>query len=133
MSEDYSVKNTAAETAAMPETNNVSSAGQRFVKYLIISCMIAILILLVNTFSAKGVSLGFWHGTLALIGWTIAPGIGAIVGDTLRRICMPDSIFTSGGMGSILKAKIFWSIGPQCIGWYIGFTSITSTLDNFFR
>jgi hypothetical protein len=29
-------------------------------------------------------------------------------------------IFTSGGMGSILKEKLFWAVGPQCIGMVIG-------------
>ncbi|HIE1976663.1 hypothetical protein [Escherichia coli] len=42
------------------------------------------------------------------------------VGALLRQWLMPDTIITSGGMGEQLKARIFWLIGPQCIGWFAG-------------
>ena len=46
--------------------------------------------------------------------------IGGAIGDGLRKIAHPDAIFTTGGMGSILWAKIFWAIGPQVIGTVVG-------------
>lgn len=46
--------------------------------------------------------------------------IGAMMGDAIRRFTQPDAFFTSGGMGSILKTKLFWMVGPQCIGLVIG-------------
>lgn len=46
--------------------------------------------------------------------------IGAMIGDAIRRFTQPDAFFTSGGMGSILKTKLFWMLGPQFIGLFIG-------------
>lgn len=46
--------------------------------------------------------------------------IGAMAGDSIRRFTQPDAFFTTGGMGSILKTKLFWMFGPQFIGLFIG-------------
>lgn len=46
--------------------------------------------------------------------------IGLVIGDVLRRAVMPDAIMTSGGFFGLLKAKLFWAIGPQAVGLAIG-------------
>lgn len=46
--------------------------------------------------------------------------IGLLIGDFLRRAVMPDAIFTTGGFFGLLKARLFWGIGPQAIGLFIG-------------
>ena len=51
-----------------------------------------------------------------LLGWG-----GAIIGDFLRKALMPDMIYTRGGFVGLLKAKLFWLVGPQLIGLVIGF------------
>ena len=62
--------------------------------------------------------------TLAKIGASLLGAllgfIGVMIGDAIRRFAQPDAFFTSGGMGSILKTKIFWLVGPQFIGLIIG-------------
>jgi hypothetical protein len=45
---------------------------------------------------------------------------GAMIGDAIRRFALPDSFFTSGGIGSIIWTKVFWAIGPQVVGLVIG-------------
>jgi len=40
---------------------------------------------------------------------------GALIGNFLRKIAMPDAFFSSG-MGDTLKKKFFWAVGPQLIG-----------------
>jgi len=47
----------------------------------------------------------------AVLGW-----IGAVVGDAIRKFAHPDTVFTSGGLLSLLWIKIFWRVGPQLIG-----------------
>lgn len=46
--------------------------------------------------------------------------IGALIGDFIRQLAIPDSIITTGGMASILKEKFFWFIVPQLVGCVIG-------------
>ena len=48
-----------------------------------------------------------------VIGW----GRGTVV---RRNYALPDGFFTDGGMTSILKTKLFWAIGPQFIGMFLG-------------
>lgn len=57
--------------------------------------------------------------------WAVVVGTGlglagALGGDAIRRFALPDGFFTTGGMTSMLKMRIFWSIGPQAIGVLVG-------------
>ena len=45
---------------------------------------------------------------------------GAMIGDFLRKLLMPDMVFTREGFIGLLKAKLFWFTGPQLIGLVIG-------------
>lgn len=90
------------------------------IKYFVIALIIALIVVLFNVFSATGVIRNFWQGVSYLFWMTLGPGAGMSVGAFLRQWLMPDAIITSGGMGEQLKARIFWLIGPQCIGWFAG-------------
>ena len=57
---------------------------------------------------------------VAALSGTLFGFIGAMIGDAIRRFTQPDAFFTTGGMGSILKTKLFWMFGPQFIGLFIG-------------
>jgi hypothetical protein len=46
--------------------------------------------------------------------------LGALAGDAIRRFTKPEGFFTTGGMGSILRTKLFWMVGPQLIGLVLG-------------
>jgi hypothetical protein len=67
---------------------------------------------------------GFWTRTLIVMVTVIGgvPGgiIGGLIGKLIGNIARPDVIFTTGGGLEILKAKIFWAIGPQFIGLLVG-------------
>jgi|GEM_PF-3062805 len=56
----------------------------------------------------RGIAVFIFCPPLALIGW--------LVGDAIRKFVMPDFILTSGGFSGLLKAKLFWALGPQAIG-----------------
>ncbi|MCD1655177.1 hypothetical protein K7J14_10745 [Treponema zuelzerae] len=45
--------------------------------------------------------------------------IGFLIGEKLRDALHPDFVITSGFM-SLLKEKVFWAIGPQVIGGFLG-------------
>jgi len=67
-----------------------------------------------------GAHIGFGLRLLGAI-LAIVPGfIGAMLGDMLRRFVIPDFVLTSGGFFQLLKTKLFWMIGPQLIGMFIG-------------
>ncbi len=53
---------------------------------------------------------------LAVVAGTALGTICALIGDAIRRFARPDAIFTTGGMGSLIWAKLFWTAGPQLIG-----------------
>ena len=54
---------------------------------------------------------------------------GSILRPTFRRFVIPDAYFTSGAVDSF-KKKIFWMIGPQCIGGFIGFMATKGFMTN---
>lgn len=90
------------------------------IKYFVIALSIALFVVLFNVFSSSGVIRGFWQGVGYLFWMTLGPGAGMTVGAVLRQWLMPDAVITGGGMGEMLKARIFWLVGPQCIGWFAG-------------
>jgi len=103
----------------MSDTSTSNNAG------IILGSILAIIL---------GISLPLHHGELQNAGFWGYSGflitglpsgiitgiISALIGDSMRQAACPDAIFTTGGMFDILKAKLFWAIGPQCIGGLIG-------------
>ncbi len=51
---------------------------------------------------------------------TVGPGTGMTAGAALRLWLMPDAVYTREGMTGLLKARLLWLAGPQCIGWLAG-------------
>lgn len=51
---------------------------------------------------------------------TVTGTLGALIGDAIRKFAKPDMMFTTGGMGSLIWIKLFWMIGPQSVGLFIG-------------
>ena len=99
------------------------------IKYLTISFILSLVVVLFNVFSSTGNIYSFWHGVKILFWLTIGPGIGMLMGNVIRKWLMPDAIFTREGTIGIFKAKIFWSIGPQCIGWLLGLLAVSEQLN----
>ncbi|WON77788.1 hypothetical protein [Serratia sp. UGAL515B_01] len=98
------------------------------IKYFFIAFILSLIIVLINTFSATGEIYGFWHGVKILFWLTAGPGTGMLIGGFVRQWLMPDAIYTREGAVGIFKAKLFWSIGPQSIGWLIGVLAVSERL-----
>jgi len=67
-----------------------------------------------------GRSVPTWVRFVATLAAIPAGFIGALIGDFIRRLTIPDAIFTTQGMWGILKAKLFWFCVPQLVGLFIG-------------
>ncbi|HHA1936374.1 TPA: hypothetical protein ACOEP6_004889 [Enterobacter ludwigii] len=90
------------------------------IKYFSIAFGIALVVVLFNVISATGEIRSFGQGMGYLFWMTLGPGAGMTVGAALRQWLMPDAIYTREGMTGLLKARLFWLVGPQCIGWLAG-------------
>ncbi len=104
------------------------NAKERFIKHLSICFAVFFGITLLAIFSPKS-HLGFFGNIALLISGTIFTTIGVFVGDAFRRFVMPDAYFTTGAVDTF-KKKIFWMIGPQCIGWLIGVIACNGFMKN---
>lgn len=90
------------------------------IKYFSIAFGIALVVVLFNVISATGEIRSFGQGMGYLFWMTLGPGAGMTIGAALRQWLMPDAVYTSEGMTGLLKARLFWLAGPQCIGWLAG-------------
>lgn len=86
--------------------------------YLVVTTVFSVLICMFV--KPKGVDFGFGTRVLALLLATPAGFIGALLGDVVRRFAIPDAVFTTGGMMSLIKTKLFWLCVPQMVGMLIG-------------
>lgn len=84
--------------------------------YAVLSVLISIFIIFVN----DRIRSGFF---MKLVGVVVSSGagfIGFLLGDFLRKLALPDMIFTTGGFFSLLRQRLFWMCGPQLIGIVLG-------------
>lgn len=98
------------------------------IKYFAIAFAIALVVVLFNVFSNTGEIRSFGQGMGYLFWMTLGPGIGMTVGAFLRLWLMPDAVYTSEGMTGLLKARLFWLVGSQGIGWLAGLITVGKQL-----
>ncbi|MGC6031159.1 hypothetical protein [Enterobacter kobei] len=98
------------------------------IKYFSIAFGIALVVVLFNVISATGEIRSFGQGMGYLFWMTLGPGAGMTVGAALRLWLMPDAVYTSEGITGLLKARLFWLAGPQCIGWLAGLMAVGKQL-----
>ena len=98
------------------------------IKYFSIAFCIALVVVLFNTISATGEIHSFGQGMAYLFWMPLGPGAGMTIGAALRLWLMPDAVYTSEGMTGLLKARLFWLAGPQCIGWLAGLMAVGKQL-----
>lgn len=104
------------------------TAKDRLIRHAMICFAIFLAFTALAIFSPK-IHLGFF-GTLAfLIVGSVFTTIGVSAGDVIRRFVMPDAYLVSDAMDSF-KKKVFWSIGPQAIGWFIGLMATNGFMKN---
>lgn len=70
--------------------------------------------------SAMVLGAGFFAKCVAVIVGALLGWGGAMLGDAIRRFAHPDAVFTNGGILQLVWIKIFWALGPQVIGLFIG-------------
>lgn len=92
--------------------------------YLTISVIVAFFLAFHNT----KLQYGFFMKLLGMIGGSIGGFLGFIVGDFIRKLAIPDMVFTSGGFFGLLRVRLFWMCGPQLIGIVIGAASVASLI-----
>lgn len=94
--------------------------NQRFsLIWAVVSFIVGVITVTNNTYPPV-ILAGFFAKTFAVIVGTGTGLIGAAIGEAIRRFALPDGYFTNGGITSIVKTKLFWMIGPQSIGMFIG-------------
>ncbi|GLH27246.1 MULTISPECIES: hypothetical protein [Enterobacter] len=98
------------------------------IKYFAIAFAIALVVVLFNVFGSTGEIRSFGQGIGYLFWLTLGPGAGMTAGAALRLWLMPDAVYTSEGMTGLLKARLFWLVGPQCIGWLAGLIAVGKQL-----
>lgn len=98
------------------------------IKYFAIAFAIALVVVLFNVFGNTGEIRSFGQGMGYLFWITLGPGAGMTLGAVLRQWLMPDRIYTIDGMGGLLKARLFWLVGPQSIGWLVGLMMVGKQL-----
>ncbi|MEQ6292246.1 hypothetical protein ACFPAG_16700 [Vogesella sp. GCM10023246] len=98
----------------------------RTLKQLLICFTIFLLLTVMAVFSSS-IYLGFFGYVAMLIVGTTTTTIGVVVGDAIRRLAMPDLVFAAGGV-DLLRKKVFWLVGPQAIGWFVGYIAFKGVM-----
>ncbi|MGE0429381.1 MAG: hypothetical protein AB7P11_15365 [Hydrogenophaga sp.] len=106
-----------------------SALKKSMVLYAVVCTGIVAVATGVAIFSPK-VQLGFFGYIALFVSGSIFTTIGALAGDALRRLAMPDLYVTRGFTDSI-KKRIFWAIGPQAIGWFLGTIATNGFMQNY--
>lgn len=98
------------------------------IKYFSLAIILSFIIVIFNILSGTGRIYGFWHGVKVLFWLTVGPGAGMLTGSLIRQWLMPDAIYTREGAIGAFKAKMFWAVGPQSVGWLLGVLAISEQL-----
>ena len=100
-------------------------------RYTVICSAIAVFFTLCALFFTDE-SYAFWEWVIITILYTLIPSVFVTIANFLRRLAMPSSIITDGGMTGLLKKKTYWAVGPQIIGWLLGIWVAVDILNKFF-
>lgn len=101
---------------------------QRLLKSFLICLGLFVVLTVMMIFSSR-IHIGFMGYLSALIFGTLFTSCGVVIGDVFRRFVMPDLVFVSGSFDMLCK-KVFWLIGPQAIGWLIGYMGYQGFMRN---
>lgn len=95
--------------------------------YLGISALVGSLFCFLYT-PGGGQSVPIWLRLIATVAAIPAGFIGALIGDFIRRLTIPDAIFTTQGLWGILKTKLFWFCVPQLVGLFVGIAVVAGQI-----
>ena len=121
------------------ETNNLeggqsngtpSALSQALIFYAVVSVIAAF----IHAYTYDGIvsqrvviQVTFWVRAGMFITGSIGGTIGMAIGRIVRDWVRPDFIVTGDGMKGLVKARLFWAIGPQLIGMLVGLFLLSST------
>lgn len=92
-------------------------------------CFAIFLLIVLKMMFSSSAGLGFFGDLATLVFGTLFTGIGVVAGDAICRFTRPDILLASDGI-DLFKKKIFWVIGPQVIGWIIGYIAFSGFMHN---
>lgn len=98
-----------------------SPAKVNAVIWAVAALVLAVLFCTVNNASLV-LRASFMTKAFAVLAGTALGTVLALLGDGIRRYARPDVIMTNGGFFGLVGAKLFWQVGPQLIGLFVGVT-----------
>lgn len=98
----------------------------RTLKSLLICLGIFVVLTGMAVFSSQ-IYLGFFGYLAMLIVGTATTTVGVVIGDAIRRLAKPDLVFAADGV-DLLRKKVFWLVGPQAIGWFVGYIAFKGVM-----
>ena len=107
------------ETNTDPVSNARPKVSGSTVAWGIAAFILAIIVCTKND-SALVLEAGFLAKCFAVVVGTALGLLGAVLGNAIRRFAQPDMVYTNGGFFQLIWIKVFWNIGPQVIGLFIG-------------
>lgn len=99
-------------------------------KHAAICIAIMLCFTLMSIFSSR-IHIGFFGNLALLVFGSLFTTLGVALGDAFRRFTMPDLYVTTGAVDTFHK-KIFWMVGPQCVGWFLGLIACNGLMKNVF-
>ena len=94
--------------------------------YLVLTVLLSFLFCFIT--APDGQDFSFGRRLFASIASIPTGFIGVLLGDLLRRLVIPDIVFTTGGFFQLLKTRLFWMCGPQLIGMVIGIALVAGQI-----
>jgi hypothetical protein len=94
-------------------------ANGGYLRHLSICFALFLFLVIIGVFSSN-ISFGFWAWLSFIIVMPITVSIGSYLGGLFLKFVKPDLYFTSGVMDALQK-RVFWTVGPQFIGGFIGY------------
>lgn len=98
-------------------------------RYPLIATVVMFIIVMLSAMSGDYPNLGFWGYFWYFIFGSLFMALGAMGGELVRRFIHPDVLMAEGA-GDMLKKRLFWKFGPQCIGAVIGSVICGSFMNN---
>ncbi|MGE5621523.1 MAG: hypothetical protein ACM3VY_00710 [Candidatus Bathyarchaeota archaeon] len=104
------------------------STQQRLTRHGLICFGIFAAITGIAVFSSK-IHLGFFGYFAMLVFGTLFTTLGVSLGDAFRRFTRPDVLVAADSV-DMFRKRVFWKVGPQAIGWIIGFIAFQGMMRN---
>ena len=96
-----------------------------------ITCLSIMIVYAIGSMFSPRSPYGFFGSIIIIIAGTFFTTVGALLGEKFRDFAAPD-VIVAKDTGDMINKKIFWKIGPQCIGWFIGFLATNGLLSSIY-